>query len=109
MDINSIFTSSSPDPLIALLSHIEVQDAHPDSIFRASHALFYFLENQGVSRGEVELALKTTLGHHRLAHLILKGPPNVSDKVAFKIVKAIQKLKGSGKFGSGLVLIAYPS
>ena len=107
MDINSIITSSRPDPIIALLSHIEVQDAHPDSIFRAFHALFEFLENQGINRTNAELALKMTLGHHRLVHLLLKGPPNFLDKLAFKIVKAIQKLNGSGKFGSGLVLICH--
>ena len=43
------------------------------------------------------LSMRQTIGHHRLAHMALKGPPNFIDREVFVIGKWLRELETRGK------------
>ena len=40
---------------------------------------FDYLKSKGYDAIAVALSMRQTIGHHRLAHMALKGPPNFVD------------------------------
>ena len=74
---------------LVLLCHIEAQDPHPDSLYAAFEGLKLHMESTGVTRDELSHVLLRTFGHHRLAHALLKGPPNFLDRSSYEASKAL--------------------
>merc|ERR1712240_127545 len=42
--------------------------------------------------------MRQTIGHHRLAHMALKRPPNVIERKVFELGKWLEELETKGKF-----------
>ena len=83
--------------LFAFLHHIEAQNANPDSVHSAFQGFFDYIVSRGYHPSAVAISLKRTIGHHRLAHMALKGPPNFVEKIIFQIGKWMRELEAKGK------------
>ena len=69
------------------------------SVHKVFKGLFCHLEAEGLNRDAVTVAMRQSIGHHRLVHLALKGPPNVLDKWAYQLNKQLDQLEGANKVG----------
>ena len=90
--IETIFFNRDPKVLFGFLYHIEAQDAHPDNVHNVFRGFFDYLGSKGYSLITVALSMRQTIGHHKLAHLTLKGPPSSIDIKAYEIRKWMKRL-----------------
>ena len=105
LKIEVVFFNRECQFLESFLSKIESQDAHPDTVHRVFKGLFCHLEAEGHTRDAVAVALRQSIGHHRLAHLALKGPPKTLDKKAYQLKKWLEKIEE--KNSAGFTLVAF--
>ena len=103
--IEVVFFNRDKKFLESFLSKIEVQDAHPDTVHKVLKGLFCHLEAEGLNRDAVAVAMRQAIGHHRLAHLALKGPPNTLDRKVYQLKKWLEELEN--KNSAGLTLVAF--
>merc|ERR1719264_2459255 len=92
-----IFFNRDPQVLFGFLYHIDAQDAHPDNVHSAFQGFFGYLKSKGYDAIAVALSMKKTIGHNRLAHMALKGPPNFMDRKLFQIGKQLEEFELGGK------------
>ena len=95
--IEVVFFNRDPEVLFGFLYHIEAQVAHPDSVHNAFTGFFSYLETKGYNPIEVALSMRQNIGHHRLAHMALKGPPNFIDRILFQLDELLGSLEIRGK------------
>ena len=95
LKIEAVFFNQDPQFLLSFLSHIEAQDAHPDSVHRAFKGLLDYLASKGHTRIEVAFSMKQTIGHHGYAHMALKGPPNSLDRKMYTFKKWVEQIEDS--------------
>ena len=100
LSIEVVFFNRDNKFLESFLSKIESQDSHPDTVYKVFNGLFCYLEAEGHTRVAVAVAMGQSIGHHRLAHLALKGPPNALDRKAYQFKKWLRELenKNSASF-----------
>jgi len=102
--IETVFFNRDPQVLFDFLYHIEAQGAHPDSVHKAFKGFFvYLVESKGYDPLAVSLSMRQTIGHHRLAHMALKGPPNFIDRQIFLLGNRVRRLEMKGKIYFALV------
>merc|ERR1719264_2081629 len=92
-----IFFNRDPQVLFGFLYHIDAQDAHPDNVHSAFQGFFGYLKSKGYDAIAVALSMKKTIGHNRLAHMALKGPPNFMDRKLFQLGKWVSEFELRGK------------
>ena len=105
LKIEIVFFNRDRKLLLSFLSKIEAQDAHPDTVHRVFKGFFSHLEAEGHTRDAVAFALKQAIGHHKLAHMALKGPPNALDRKAYELTKWLEQLEGKNKVGFACVAL----
>ena len=103
--IEHIFFNRDSQFLVSFLSNIEIQDAHPDTVHKVFQAFFCHLESEGLNENAVAFSIKQAIGHHRLAHLTLKGPPNLLDRKVYELRKFIEKVQKKNKFCFAFIYI----
>ena len=87
LTIEAVFFNRDPQVLIGFLTHIEGQDAHPANVHNAFKGIYEYLDSKGFNITAVSYCMKETVGHHRLAHMALKGPPNMIDAKVYELGK----------------------
>ena len=94
--IEVFFFNRDPQVLCNFLTHVEAQDAHPDIVFEAFKGFFHYLGSKGYDRMAVAFNMRQTIGQHRLAHMALKGPPNIINKKMYELQKRadVAEMKG---------------
>ena len=92
-----VFFNRDPQVLFSFLLHIEAQDAHPDNVHNAFKGFYGYLSSKGYDSIAVAASIRETIGHHRLAHMALRGPPSFIDRKAFQIGKWLRELETKGK------------
>ena len=92
-----VFFNRDPQVLFGFLSHIETQDAHPDNVYKVFKGFFGYLTSKGYNLNAAASSMKQTIGHHRLAHMALRGPPNFIDRKVFEIGSWLMELETKGK------------
>ena len=92
-----VFFNRDPQVLFSFLYHVEAQDAHPDNVHSAFQGFFGYLNSKGYDAIAVALSMKKTIGHNRLAHMALKGPPNFMDRKLFELGKWVSEFEVRGK------------
>ena len=65
--------------------HIEAQDAHPDSVHSVFRGFTGYLTSRGYDPTTVARSIKQIIGHHRLAHMALRGPPNFLERRVYEV------------------------
>ena len=95
--IEKIFFNKDSDMLFSFLYHIEAQDAHPDNVHNAFKGFLSYMTSKGLDSITVAQSMKKTIGHHRLAHMALKGPPNIFEKIIFDMHKCARDMEDRGK------------
>ena len=95
--LEMVFFNKDPLALLGFLFHIEVQNAHPNNVHTAFKGFFNYLTSKGYDPHTVAIRMKQTIGHHRLAHMALRGPPNFIDRKVFEIGMWLVKLETKGK------------
>ena len=88
-----VFFNRDPQVLFSFLYHVEAQSAQPDNVHSAFKGFFSYLQSKGYDYIEVSLSMKETIGHHRLARMALKGPPNKVDRTLFQIGEWLRELE----------------
>ena len=94
--IEDIFFNEDPQSLVALLSHIESQDAHPQSLQKVVDGFLHHLDKKGFSEDDVAIQLKKTIGHHRLSALVLSKPPNAVVVKIYEARKSAEEFESKG-------------
>ena len=92
-----VFFNRDPRVLYGFLYHIEVQDAKPDNIYSAFQGFFSYVQSKGYDPITVALSMRQTIGHHRLAHMALRGSPNFTDRRLFQLKRWVRGLETRGK------------
>ena len=77
--------------------HLESRNAHPCNVHSSFVGFYDYLASKGYDLNAVAFNLRKTIGHHRLAHMALKGPPNFVDKKVFEIGKWLMELQTKSK------------
>merc|ERR1719209_960988 len=101
--IEVFFFNRDPQVLCSFLAHVEAQDAHPDIVFEAFKGFLHYLGSKGYDRTAVAFNMRQTIGQNRLAHMVLKGPPNVIDKKVYEVKKQMEVAELRGGIYSYLV------
>ena len=91
------FCASAPQVLFGLLYHIEAQNAHPDTVHTVFKGFYNYLTSKGFDRTSAAVSMRQTIGHHRLAHMALRGPPNFIDRIIFETGRSLMVLETKGK------------
>ena len=73
--------------------HIEAQDAHPDNVHKAFKGFYNYMTLKGYDQHAVAVKMRQNIGHHMLAHMALRGPPNFMDRRVFEIGKWVAELE----------------
>ena len=73
--------------------HIEAQDAHPDNVHKAFKGFYNYMTLKGYDQNAVAVKMRQNIGHHRLAHMALRGAPNFVDRRVFEIGKWVAELE----------------
>ena len=94
--IGDFFFNENPQTLVALLSHIEAQDAHPESLQRLFDGFLNHLKTKNHSEKDVALQLKNTIGHHRLSAIVLRRSPNAVTKKIYEVRKSVENFESKG-------------
>ena len=94
-----IFFNRDNQYLLSLLSTIEDQDAHPDNVHRVFIGFFAYLETEGYTRDAVAFSMRQSIGHNELAHMALKGPPNILDRKVYQLKKWMTEFENRNKAG----------
>ena len=97
LSIEVVFFSRDPQMLLGFLFHMEAQNAHPDQIYSVFKGFNDYLTSKGFNPTTVAFSMRQTIGHHRLAHMALKGPPNFIDQKIFEIGRWLTELETKGK------------
>ena len=97
--IEMIFFNRDSQYLLSLLSVIEDQDAHPDNVHRVFIGFFAYLETEGYTRDAVAFSMRQSIGHNKLAHMVLKGPPNLLDRKVYQLKKWMTDFENRNKVG----------
>ena len=97
LKIEVFFFNKDPQVLRSFLSHVEAQDAHPDVVFDVFEGFFLYLGSKGYDSVAVAFNMRRTIGQHRLAHLALKGKPNVFDKKVYEAKKWLEMVETKGR------------
>ena len=92
-----VFFNRDPQVLFRFLYHIEAQEAHPENVHKAFKGFFEYLTSRNYDPTAVAQSMRQTIGHHRLANMALKGPPNFIDNQVFEIKKWLGQLETKGK------------
>ena len=92
-----VFFNRDPEVLFGFLYHIATQNAHPENVHTAFKGFYNYLTTKGYDRDAVAVNMRQTIGHHRLAHMALRGPPNFMDTTVFEIGKWLRELETKGK------------
>merc|ERR1719264_103068 len=95
--LETVFFNRDSEVLLGFLYHIDAQDAHPDNVHSAFQGFFAYLKSKGYDAIAVALSMKKTIGHNRLAHMALKGPPNFMDRKLFELGKWVSEFEVRGK------------
>ena len=90
--------------LFEFLYHIDSQNAHPCNVYSAFEGFYYYLASKGYDLNAVAFNLRKTIGHHRLAHMALKGPPNLIERKVFEIRKWLEDLETNSKVCRSLLI-----
>ena len=101
--IEVVFFNRDPQVILGFLYHIEAQEAHPENVHRAFKGFFSYLESKGYDPITVAINMRQTIGHHRLAHMALKGPPSFIERKLFQLAERVRKLDTKSKRYSLLV------
>ena len=80
-----VFFNRYPDILFSFLYHIEAQNAHPKSVHRAFEGFHGYMTSKGYDTIAVATTMRQTIGHHSLAHMARKRPPNVIERKVFEV------------------------
>ena len=91
-----VFFNRDPQVLFGFLYRIEAQDAHPDNVHKAFKGFTKYLVLKGYDAITVAQHIRQTIGHHKLAHMALQGPPNFIDRKVFEIGKWVKGLENRG-------------
>ena len=97
LKIEVVFFNRDPEVLFEFLYHMESQNAHPCNVHSAFEGFYDYLASKGYDLNAVAFNLRKTIGHHRLAHMALKGPPSFVDKKVFEIGEWLMELETKGK------------
>merc|ERR1719210_487458 len=92
-----VFFNRDPQVLFSFLYHIESIDAHPDNVHKAFTGFYNYLTSKGYDRTAVAVSMRQTIGHHRLAHMALRGPPSFIVRRVFEIERQLVELEAKGK------------
>ena len=98
-----IFFNRDPQVLFSFLYQIESQIVHPLNVHTALQGFSEYMTSKGYDQISVAVRMRQTIGHHRLAHMVLKGPPNLIDKKVFEFGKWLKELESKGKVHSFLL------
>ena len=103
--IEVLFFNREPQFLFSFLSHVEAQDAHPTNIHRAFNGLFDYLETKTWNRVAVAISIRQSIGYHRLAHMALKGPPNILERSFYDFGQWVEGHKDKSKVFSIILAV----
>ena len=103
LKIETLFFNKDPQVIIDFLYHIEVQDAKPINVYNAFQGFSKYQKTKGYDFQSLAVHFKKTTGHHKLAHMALKGPPNFIDESVYKIRKCLNELETMGNIHLFLV------
>jgi len=103
LKIEVIFFNRDSQYLLSFLSKIEAQDAHPDTVHKVFQGFQCYLETEGFNEMAVAFSMMQAIGHHRLAHLALKGPPNFLDRQIYQLRKWMDHVEGKNKYWSACI------
>ena len=95
--IEVVFFNRDPQVLFDFLYHIEAQNAHPDNVYKTFTGFYDYLTSKGYDKTVVAVSMRQTIGHHRLAHMALRGPPNFCDRKVFEIGRWLVELENKHK------------
>ena len=79
-----VFFNRDPEVLFGFLYHIEAQNAHPDNVHTAFKGFLNYLASKHLDQTVVATKMRQTIGHHSLAHMTLRGPPNFMDRKVYE-------------------------
>ena len=96
LGIEDSFFNKDTKSLVALLSHIEAQDAHPKSLQKVFNGFLNHLETKGHFKDAVAAHLKESIGHHRLGLLALAASPNILTVKIYETRKSTEDLESAG-------------
>jgi len=96
LGIEDIFLNQDSQSLVALLSHIEAQDAHPKSLQKAFRGFLDHLATKGHSKDAVAISMKKSIGHHRLGLMVLAGPPNIATVRLYEMRVYVEDYESAG-------------
>ena len=95
---------------------METQDAHPENVYKSIKGFFDHMESEQFDLTTVSFSIRKALGHHRYAHVALKGEPNILETKVYEIGKWLEGLKTKLKLFSvsiallkGIKLTCHPS
>ena len=95
--LEEVFFNRDPHLLFGFLYHIETQNAHPDNVHAVFQGFYSYLTSKGYDLTKVAISMRQTIGHHSLAHMALRGPPNFIDRKVFKVRIWLMELETKGK------------
>ena len=92
-----VFFNKDPQVLFDFLYQVESENAHPDNLYTAFTGFYNYMTSMGFNQTKVAMSIRQTIGHHRLAHMALRGPPNLMDKKVYEIGRWLMELETKGK------------
>ena len=95
--LEDVFFNTDPQVLLGFLHHMDAQDVHPEIVHNAFQGFFSYLSSKGFDLNTVAQQLKQSIGHHRLAHMALSGPPNGIDRKIFNFRTWMRETEITGR------------
>ena len=95
LKLERVFFNRDPQVLFGFLYLIEFQNAHPYDLYTAFKGFKDYMTSFDPTA--VAVSMRQTIGHHRLALMALRGPPNFIDRKVFEMRWWLMELEAKGK------------